>query len=80
MDPTAALSALAEISLGLAGFAALVVVLGTRANRFDAETTASIRVMISTAVGCTFSCLLGIAVLAAGAPVLVLAINAARQT
>jgi hypothetical protein len=62
----ASLSALAEVSIGLAGFAAIVVVLGPRASRFDAETTAMIRAMISMAVGCAFSCLLGIAVLALG--------------
>lgn len=66
MDSATALSALGEISIGLAGFAAIVVVLGTRASRFDVETTATIRVMISTAVGCAFSCLLAIAVLALG--------------
>ena len=65
MEPVGALSALAEISVGLAGFAAIVLVFGSR-GQVDAESAALVRVLISTAVGCALLSIFGIAVLGLG--------------
>ena len=64
MDPNGTLVGLAEISLALAGFAAIVLVLGTRGTQLEPETAAIIRVMIANAVGSSFSCLTGVTILA----------------
>jgi hypothetical protein len=63
MDPASTLIGLAEVSLALAGFAAIVLVLGTRGDPFDADVLAVVRVMISTAVGSAFISLIGVAIL-----------------
>ena len=65
MEPVGALSALAEISVGLAGFAAIVLVFGSR-GQVDTESAALVRVLISTAVGCALLSIFGIAVLGLG--------------
>ena len=64
MDPVGSLIGLAEVSLALAGFAAIVLVLGTRDNPLDAEGLSIVRVMVSNAVGCAFGCVVGVAILA----------------
>ena len=64
MDPTGTLVGLAEISLALAGFAAIVLILGTRGTRMEPETAAIVRVMVLNAVGSAFACLIGVAILA----------------
>ncbi len=64
MDPVGTLIGLSEISLALAGFAAVVMALYGRANRLDAEITAYVRMMVSNAIGTSFGCLLCVAALA----------------
>ena len=68
MDPASTLVGLAEISLALAGFAAIVLVLGIRGAALEPQTSADIRVMVLNAVGSAFFCLVGVAVLALEVP------------
>jgi len=63
MDPVDTLIGLSEVSLALAGFAAIVLVLGTRDEPLDNEGLAIVRVMVSNAVGCAFMSLAAVAVL-----------------
>jgi lipid-A-disaccharide synthase-like uncharacterized protein len=64
MDPASTLVGLAEVSLALAGFAAIVLVLGTRGGALEPEHSANVRVMVLNAVASAFFFLLCIAVLA----------------
>ena len=64
MDPVDTLIGLSEVSLALGGFAAIVLVLGTRANALDDDTLAYVRLIVSNAVGSAFACLIGVAILA----------------
>ena len=66
MDPVGTLVGFAEISLALAGFAAIVLVLATRTASLDPVTTANVRIMIANAVGSAFASLVGVAILAIG--------------
>ena len=68
MDPASTLVGLAEISLALAGFAAIVLVLATRSAALEPDTAANIRVMVLNAVGSAFACLVGVAILALEVP------------
>ena len=64
MDPASTLIGLSEISLALAGFAAIVLVLGTNGVTIEPEHAANVRIMVLNAVGTAFFCLAGVAVLA----------------
>ena len=64
MDPVSTLVGLAEVSLALAGFAAIVLVLGTRDAALEPDHAANVRVMVLNAVGSAFFCLFGVAILA----------------
>ena len=64
MDPASTLIGLAEVSLALAGFAAIVLVLGTRGNALEPDHAATVRVMVLNAVVSAFFCLFGVAILA----------------
>ena len=66
MDPVDTLISFSEVSLALAGFAAIVMVLGTRAKPLDAEIFGFVRIMVSNAVGSAFAGLFGVAILAIG--------------
>lgn len=67
MEPTDTLIGLSEVALALAGFTAIVLALGTRANALNAEILAYVRMIVSNAVGSTLVCLFAIAILALGA-------------
>ena len=64
MEPNDTLIGLAEVSLALAGFTAIVLALGTRANALNDEILAYIRMIVSNAVGTALLCLFAIAILA----------------
>ena len=64
MDPADTLIGFSEVSLALAGFAAIVLVLGARANSLDSETLSYVRIMVSNAVGSAFAGLISVAILA----------------
>ncbi len=64
MDPASTLVGVAEISLALAGFAAIVLVLTERGAPLKPEQAANVRVMVLNAVASAFFCLGGVAVIA----------------
>ena len=64
MHPGDTLVGFSEVALALAGFAAIVLVLGTSGKALDADTLANLRVMVSTAIGSAFAGLTGVAILA----------------
>ena len=64
MEPTDTLIGVSEVALVLAGFTAIVLALGTRANALDAEILAYVRMIVSNAVGSALLCLFAIAILA----------------
>jgi hypothetical protein len=64
MHPGDTLVGFSEVALALAGFAAIVLVLGTSGKALDADTLANLRVMVSGAVGAAFAGLTGVAILA----------------
>ena len=64
MEPISTLTGLSEVALALAGFTAIVLALGTRANSLNAEILAYVRMIVSNAVGSTVLCLFAIAILA----------------
>ncbi len=66
MEPVGALVGFAEVSLGLAGFAAIVLVLATRSASIDPVLAANVRILIANGVGSAFSGLIGIMILALG--------------
>ena len=68
MDPASTLVGLAEISLALAGFAAIVLVLATRGVALEPEIAANIRVMVLNAIASAFACLTGVAIIALEVP------------
>jgi hypothetical protein len=63
MDPAGTLIGLAEVSLTLAGFAAIVLVLGSRDAPLGPEMIADVRIMITNAAGSALCCLVAIAFL-----------------
>jgi hypothetical protein len=64
MDPIGTLIGVSEVSLALAGFTAIVLALGTRANALDAEILSYVRMIVSNAVGSALACLFAVAILA----------------
>ena len=63
MDPVGTLIGLAEVSLALAGFAAVVLVLDTRGSSLEPQHAANVRTMVLNAVGSAFFCLFCVAIL-----------------
>jgi hypothetical protein len=63
MDPASTLIGLAEVSLTLAGFAAIVLVLGNRDAPLGPGMIADVRIMITNAAGSALACLVAIAFL-----------------
>jgi hypothetical protein len=63
MDPASTLIGLAEVSLTLAGFAAIVLVLGNRDAPLGPGMIADVRIMITNAAGSALACLVAIAYL-----------------
>jgi hypothetical protein len=64
MDPVSTLVGFAEVSVAIAGFAAIVLVLGTRADSLEPHHAANIRVMVLNGVASALFCLFSVAVLA----------------
>lgn len=66
MDPasnTETLIGLAEVSLALAGFVAVVMIFAGRNTTLEFEDIAAVRVMITSSVGVAFACLTAVALL-----------------
>ena len=68
MDPVGTLVGVAEVSLALAGFAAIVLVLSGRANALEPHHAANIRTMVLNGVGSAVFCLFAAAILAFEVP------------
>ena len=68
MEPVGTLVGFAEVSLGLAGFAAIVLVLATRDDSLDPIIAANVRDLVINGVGCAFASLLGVTLLAIEMP------------
>jgi hypothetical protein len=68
MDPVGTLVGLAEVSLALAGFAAIVLVLGIRADALEPHHAANVRVMVLNGVASAFFCLFAVAILVLDVP------------
>ena len=63
MDPGSTLIGFAQVSLALAGFAAIVLVLGSRNAPLGPQMIADVRIMITNAAGSALACLVAIALL-----------------